>query len=109
MSRTRSRVARQPRRQSFQRGLITNFSTQRQRYFYISVLPGFIVPGRFRLPQTVLISAIFVFEHETQASCCLRPLAACYVLAGRSTVSRAVWQGRFVVLVAIWFLLTTPR
>lgn len=98
--------------ESFRRGLITNLLNPKAAIFYISVLPGFVVPGTASVfVQTALLSAIFVsvatFTH-----------IAVVLLAGRLHRFLAdprwrlpVRRGLALVLVgvAIWFLLATAR
>jgi threonine/homoserine/homoserine lactone efflux protein len=98
--------------ESFRRGLITNLLNPKAAIFYVSVLPGFIVPGAASVfVQTTLLSAIFVsvatFTH-----------IAVVLLAGR--LHRFLADPRFrmpvrrglamlLVAVAIWFLFATAR
>jgi threonine/homoserine/homoserine lactone efflux protein len=44
----------------FQRGLITNLLNPKAAVFYISVLPTFVDPTRAVLPQTILLSVVYV-------------------------------------------------
>jgi threonine/homoserine/homoserine lactone efflux protein len=98
--------------ESFRRGLITNLLNPKAAIFYISVLPGFIVPGAISVfTQTLLLSAVFVTVATLTH-------VAVVLLAGRLhrfladpryrvPVRRAI--ALVLVVVAIWFLLTTAR
>jgi threonine/homoserine/homoserine lactone efflux protein len=98
--------------ESFRRGVITNLLNPKAAIFYISVLPGFIVPGTISVfTQTLLLSAVFVTVATLTH-------VAVVLLAGRLhrfladpryrlPVRRAI--ALVLVVVAIWFLLTTAR
>ncbi len=98
--------------ESFRRGLITNLLNPKAAVFYISVLPGFIVPGATSvLAQTILMSAIYV-------SIATATHVAVVLLAGR--LYRFLDDPRYrvpvrrgialvLVAVAIWFLYATAR
>ncbi|MBS4083455.1 MAG: LysE family translocator [Rhizobiales bacterium] len=98
--------------QSFRRGLITNLLNPKAAIFYISVLPGFIVPGAISVfAQTVLMSVIYV-------SIATATHVAVVLLAGRlyrflddPRYRVPVRRGIALVLVgvAIWFLLASAR
>jgi threonine/homoserine/homoserine lactone efflux protein len=106
-------AARQDRAsESFRRGLITNLLNPKAAIFYVSVLPGFIVPGAASVfVQTMLLSAVFVsvatFTHVVVV-----------LLAGR--LHRLLADPRWrvpvrrglalaLVAVAVWFLFATAR
>jgi len=98
--------------ESFRRGLITNLLNPKAAVFYISVLPGFIVPGAISVfSQTVLMSAVYV-------SIATATHIAVVLLAGRlyrflddPHYRVPVRRGIALVLVgvAIWFLLASAR
>lgn len=98
--------------ESFRRGLITNLLNPKAAIFYVSVLPGFIVPGAASVFwQTTLLSAVFV-------SIATLTHVAVVLLAGRLHRFLAdprwrvpVRRGLSLALVgvAIWFLFATAR
>lgn len=99
-------------RKSFRRGLITNLLNPKAAIFYVSVLPGFIVPGAVSvLAQTVLMSALYV-------SIATATHVAVVLLAGRlyGFLANPRWRvpvrrtlALLLVLVAAWFLFATAR
>lgn len=98
--------------ESFRRGLITNLLNPKAAVFYISVLPGFIVPGTISVfSQTVIMSVIYV-------SIATATHIAVVLLAGRLYRFLAdpryrvpVRRGLAILLVgvAVWFLFATAR
>lgn len=98
--------------QSFRRGLITNLLNPKAAIFYISVLPGFIVPDTISVfAQTVLMSVLYV-------SIATLTHIAVVLLAGRlyRFLDDPRWRvpvrrGIALVLigVAVWFLLASAR
>ncbi len=44
----------------FRRGLVTNLLNPKAAVFYVAVLPTFIEPGRPPLPQTAMLTAVYV-------------------------------------------------
>ncbi|HRF08651.1 MAG TPA: LysE family translocator [Xanthobacteraceae bacterium] len=98
--------------ESFRRGLITNLLNPKAAIFYISVLPGFIVPDAISVfKQTALMSAIFVCVASAThvAVVLLAGQLYAYLDDPRFRVPFRRVIALVLVAVAIWFLITTAR
>lgn len=96
---------------NFRRGLVTNILNPKAAVFYIAVLPTFLESQQAALPQTIILSLIYV------AVATIIHLAI-ISLAGRlapflSDPIREQWARRILSLllaaVAIWFAVSTAR
>lgn len=101
----------QSNRRYFMRGLITNLLNPKAAVFYVAVLPTFVEATRPALPQTLVLTLIYVAVATLVH-------AAIVVLAGalepvlndprRERIARRVLSG-LLALVAVWFGWSTAR
>ena len=94
---------------AFRRGLVTNLLNPKAAVFYILVLPGFVDPSATALPQTLLLTAVYVAV-ATAIHAALVQLAGWarpVVLQPRRerTVRRVL--SVLLALVALWFAWAT--
>jgi threonine/homoserine/homoserine lactone efflux protein len=93
----------------FKRGLITNLLNPKAAVFYIAMLPGFLTPTAAVLPQTLIMTAVYVAVatavHATivLASGTMSYLLTDPVRSGRIRRTLAV----LLALVALWFAWST--
>lgn len=93
----------------FRRGLVTNLLNPKAAVFYIAVLPGFVVPEAAVVPQTLILSAVYVAAatviHVTivAAAGTLRP----YLDDPRWSLIVRRGLAVALALVAVWFAVKT--
>ena len=93
----------------FSRGLITNLLNPKAAVFYVAMLPAFLTPTLPVLPQTLMLTAVFVVVATgihagiVIASGTLSHLLTDPVRSGRIRRTLAV----LLVLVALWFAWST--
>jgi len=93
----------------FNRGLITNLLNPKAAVFYVAMLPGFLTPGAAVLPQTLILTAVFVaVATGIHATIVLASGTMSYLLtdqkrSGRIRRTLAV----LLALVAVWFAWST--
>ncbi|MEP6565395.1 MAG: LysE family translocator [Mesorhizobium sp.] len=100
-----------PRGKYFWRGFITNLLNPKAAIYYVAVLPTFVEAGRPILPQTVLLTAVYVAVATAIH-------AMIVVLAGAlqpflndpklEQISRRLLSA-LLALVALWFAWSTAR
>jgi threonine/homoserine/homoserine lactone efflux protein len=93
----------------FNRGLITNLLNPKAAVFYVAMLPGFLIPTAPVLPQTLILTAVFVvIATSIHAGIVLASGTMSYLLtdpvrSGRIRRTLAV----LLALVALWFAWST--
>ncbi len=95
----------------FRRGLLTNLLNPKAAVFYVAILPTFIEPGRAPLPQTILLSLVYVAVATLVHTLIVMLAGALEPVLNdprREGVARRVLSA-LLALVAIWFALTTAR
>lgn len=96
---------------NFRRGLLTNILNPKAAVFYIAVLPTFLEAQRTALPQTILLSLIYVTV-ATSIHLVIVGLAGALSPVLRNP-QRERWVRRIfsalLATVAIWFAISTGR
>lgn len=93
----------------FKRGLITNLLNPKAAVFYVAMLPGFLIPTAPVLPQTLILTAVFVaVATGIHGGIVLASGTMSYLLtdparSGRIRRTLAV----LLALVALWFAWST--
>lgn len=95
----------------FQRGLITNLLNPKAAVFYVTVLPTFVAPGLLIMPQTLTLTAGYVFVATAvhgiivAAAAFLKPFL---VESDREQLVRRLLSA-LLLLVALWFAWSTAQ
>lgn len=93
----------------FQRGLITNLLNPKAAAFFISILPGFVVPNSSVTQQTVTLTAIYVAVATLIHACLVTAAGAAQVWLDNPARAQIIRRILSLALVAIafWFLWKT--
>ena len=92
-------------RRYFTRGLVTNLLNPKAAIFYISVLPGFVMTGAPVMPQTIVLSAVYVAVATLIHAAIVTAAGQLRPLLEDPRLSRVIRRALALALalVAVWF------